>query len=88
MVFPLLSDVILYLGLVGLAQSERTVAILPTEATAAQNILLYPPGGPALNAFEGFTDSDGGRHTEQHMNMVVDAADEQGLEPVFPRDSA
>ncbi len=69
------------------ARRESPITILPGEVLATRESLLHPARGAAFYALKSLAQRNCWRHAQQNMDVVFDAAYQQRVEVVLPRDA-
>src|SRR5688572_23610776 len=88
MMLALIFDVNGHVGDARLADRKCAVAVLPGELAQIGERVVDPGGRSAFDELRGFRRRERRRRTEEHVNMVIDAAGFEGLHLVLAGDSS
>jgi hypothetical protein len=88
MMFALTTDVFRHIGHLRLAHGECAVSVLPAKPAQTGKRLFDPRGRAAFDQLRRFADCQGRWKAEQKVNVVLDAANHRGLQPVFASDAS
>ena len=88
MMLALVRDIMDELGQLGSAHRECSVTVLPTEMTQVRKRVMNPFARSPLEELQGLADCKSRRYADYQVNMILDAADLQGLPGILTGDAA
>jgi hypothetical protein len=87
MVFFLTADIVHHLRHDGLAHAECPIPELPGKSGTLRPLLMHPFARIGFDKAQRIGNRDGGRQTDQQVNVLLHAIDGQGFAFEFSREA-